>query len=51
MNMDECIIVASIIDKIPPPRKDFKKSFKHKKKETTFKEWGNYLCIEEEYRM
>lgn len=32
MNMDECIIVSSIVNKFPPSWKDYKKSLKHTKK-------------------
>ncbi|KAL3507093.1 hypothetical protein ACH5RR_032475 [Cinchona calisaya] len=33
MNMDETIIISSIIDKLPPSWKDFKRSLKHKKED------------------
>ncbi|GAU30034.1 hypothetical protein TSUD_161200 [Trifolium subterraneum] len=50
MNMDETIIVSSIIDKLPPSWKEFKKSLKHKKEDISVEELGNHLRLEEEYR-
>ncbi|XP_073220042.1 uncharacterized protein [Cicer arietinum] len=50
MHMDETIIVSCIIDKLPPPWKDLKKSMKHKKNDISLKQLGNHLHLEEEYR-
>ncbi|MCI11852.1 wall-associated receptor kinase 2-like, partial [Trifolium medium] len=50
MHMDETIIVSSIIDKLPPSWKDFKKSLKHKKEDISLEQLGTYLRLEEEYR-
>ncbi|XP_028762333.1 uncharacterized protein LOC114720797 [Neltuma alba] len=50
MHMDESIIVSSIIDKLSPSWKDFKKSFKHKKEDISLEQLGNYLRLEDEYR-
>ena len=50
MNMDEHIIVSSIIDKLPPSWKDFKDSLKHKKEDLSLEELANSLRIEEEFR-
>ncbi|XP_073225656.1 uncharacterized protein [Cicer arietinum] len=50
MHMDETIIVSSIIDKLPPSWKDFKKSMKHKKEDISLEQLGNHLRLEEEYR-
>src|ERR1044072_9035722 len=50
MHMDETIIVSSIIDKLPPSWKDFKKSMKHKKEDISLEKLGNHLRLEEEYR-
>ena len=33
MNMDDSIVVSSIIEKLPPFWKEFKKSLKHKKED------------------
>ncbi|KAH1106869.1 hypothetical protein J1N35_010637 [Gossypium stocksii] len=49
MKMHEMIVVSSIIDKLHPSRKDFKKSLKHKKEEISFEASANHLCVEEEY--
>uniref|UniRef100_A0A1S3EKZ7 Uncharacterized protein LOC105853099 n=2 Tax=Cicer arietinum TaxID=3827 RepID=A0A1S3EKZ7_CICAR len=38
MHMDETIIVSSIIDKLPPSWKDFKKSMKHKKEDISLEQ-------------
>ena len=35
MNMDECIAVSSVIEKLPPSWKDYKHTLKHQKKELT----------------
>ena len=50
MKMDEMIVVSSIIDKLPPSWKDFKRSLKHKKEEISLEALANHLRIEEEYR-
>jgi len=50
MNMDETIIVSSIIDKHPPSWKDFKRTMKHKKEDISLEQLGNHLRLEEEYR-
>ena len=50
MKMDEMIVVSSIIDKLPPSWKDFKRSLKHKKEEISLEALANHLHIEEEYR-
>jgi hypothetical protein len=50
MNMDETIIVSSIIDKLPPSWKDFKRTMKHKKEDISLEQLGNHLRLEEEYR-
>lgn len=50
MHMDETIIVSSIIDKLPPSWKDFKRSLKHKKEDISLVQLGNHLRLEEEYR-
>ena len=49
INMDETIIVSSIIDKLPTSWKDFKHSLKHKKEDLSFEELANSLRIEEEF--
>ncbi|GJS53397.1 zinc finger, CCHC-type containing protein [Tanacetum coccineum] len=51
MNMDEAIQVTCIIDKLPPPWKDFKHTLKHKKEELTLVELGSHLRIEESLRV
>ncbi|XP_028806167.1 uncharacterized protein LOC114761025 [Neltuma alba] len=50
IHMDKSIIVSSIIDKLPPSWKDFKKILKHKKEDISLEQLGNYLRLEEEYR-
>ncbi|XP_039140459.1 uncharacterized protein LOC120277669 [Dioscorea cayenensis subsp. rotundata] len=50
MHMDESIIVSSIIDKLPPLWKNFKKNLKHKKEDISLEQLGNHLRLEEEYR-
>jgi len=49
MNMDETIIVSSIIDKHPPSWKDFKRTMKHKKEDISLEQLRNHLRLEEEY--
>jgi hypothetical protein len=50
IHLDETIIVSSIIDKLPPSWKDFKKSMKHKKEDISLEQLRNHLRLEEEYR-
>ncbi|GKE17905.1 hypothetical protein Tco_1425482 [Tanacetum coccineum] len=50
MNMDEAIQVSCIIDKLPPPLKNFKHTLKHKKEKLTLVELGNQLRIEKSIR-
>ena len=50
MNMDDSIVVSSIIEKWPPSWKEFKKSLKHKKEDLTLKELAQHLRLEEETR-
>lgn len=49
MQMDETIIVSSIIHKLSPSGKDFKRSLNHKKEDISFEDLANHLCIEEQY--
>ncbi|CAL1355458.1 unnamed protein product [Linum trigynum] len=51
LNMDEAIVVSSIIDKLPPSWKDFKHMLKHKKEELDLTQLGTHLCIEENLRV
>ena len=51
MNMDETIIVSSIIEKLLPSWKDCKKSLKHKKEDLTLEELAQHLRVEEELRL
>ncbi|KAH9726106.1 hypothetical protein KPL70_008133 [Citrus sinensis] len=51
MKMDESIIVSSIIDKLPPSWKDYKKSLKHNKEEISLDGLGQSLRIEEELKL
>ena len=50
MKMDEYIIVSSIIDKLPPSWKDYRKSLKHSKKEISLDGLSQSLHIEEELK-
>ena len=50
MNMDETIIVSSIVDKLPLGWKDFKRSLKHKKEDVSLVELANSLRVEEGLR-
>ena len=50
MNMDDSIVVSSIIEKLPPSWKEFKKSLKHKKEDLTLEELAKHLRLEEETR-
>ncbi|GJW48338.1 zinc finger, CCHC-type containing protein [Tanacetum coccineum] len=49
--MDEAIHVSCIIDKLPPPWKDFKHTLKHLKEELTLVELGSHMRIEEYLRV
>ncbi|CAM8993992.1 unnamed protein product [Rhodiola kirilowii] len=48
LKMDEYISVSSIIEKLPPAWKDFRRTLKHKKEEMSLVELANELRIEEE---
>ena len=50
MNMDESIVVSSVIDKLPPLWKDYKKELKHKIEEITLEQLAQHLRVEEETR-
>nr|KAJ0195046.1 hypothetical protein LSAT_V11C700360720 [Lactuca sativa] len=50
LKMDEAIVVAVIIDKLPPSWKDFKHNLKHNKEELTLTQLGSHLRIEESIR-
>nr|KAJ0200300.1 hypothetical protein LSAT_V11C600326060 [Lactuca sativa] len=50
LKMDEAIVVAVIIDKLPPSWKDFKHNLKHNKEELTLTQLGSHLWIEESLR-
>ncbi|GAA0168744.1 hypothetical protein LIER_40626 [Lithospermum erythrorhizon] len=50
MSLDESIVVASIIDKLRPCWKDFKRSLKYKKEDVSLEELANSLRIEEDFR-
>nr|KAJ0203942.1 hypothetical protein LSAT_V11C500257960 [Lactuca sativa] len=50
LKMDEAIVVAVIIDKLPPSWKDFKHNLKHNKEELTLTQLGSHLRIEESLR-
>ncbi|KAK9165962.1 hypothetical protein Scep_001153 [Stephania cephalantha] len=49
--MDETIVVSSIIDKLPPSWKEFKRTLKHKKEDISLDELANHLRVEEDCRM
>ena len=51
IHMDKTIVVSSIIDKLPPSWRDFKRSLTHKKEEITLDNLANDLRVEEEFRM
>ena len=51
MKMDNTIVVSSIIDKLPPSWKDFKRTLKHKKEDISLEDLANSLRLEEEYRL
>nr|KAJ0225330.1 hypothetical protein LSAT_V11C100025160 [Lactuca sativa] len=50
LKMDEAIVVAVIIDKLPASWKDFKHNLKHNKEELTLTQLGSHLRIEESLR-
>ena len=50
MNMDETIVVSSVIDKLPPSWKDFKHNLKHQKEELSLVQLASHLRIEESLR-
>ncbi|XP_077242372.1 uncharacterized protein LOC143882861 [Tasmannia lanceolata] len=49
--LDDSFIVPSIIDKLPPTWKDFRKSLKHKKEKMSLEDLAQCLRIEEESRI
>ncbi|XP_010484754.1 PREDICTED: uncharacterized protein LOC104763032 [Camelina sativa] len=51
MKMDESISVSSIIDKLPPSWKDFRRMLKHKKEELSLVQLGSHLRIKESLRV
>ena len=51
MKMDDSISVSSIIDKLPPSWKDYKRSLKHRKEEMSLEDLSQHLRIEEEIRL
>nr|GEW43353.1 zinc finger, CCHC-type [Tanacetum cinerariifolium] len=50
LKMDESIYVSSIIDKLPPSKKDFKHTLKHGKDDMSLVQLDSHLCIEESLR-
>ena len=48
--MSESIVVSSVIDKLPPLWKDYKKELKHKTEEITLEQLAQPLRVEEETR-
>ncbi|XP_072064343.1 uncharacterized protein [Arachis hypogaea] len=50
MHMDDIIIVSSIVDKLPPSWKEFKRTMKHRKDDISREQLSNHLHLEEEYR-
>ncbi|XP_077215962.1 uncharacterized protein LOC143850616 [Tasmannia lanceolata] len=51
VNLDDTIIIPSIIDRLPPYWKDFRKSLKHKKEEMSLEDLIQTLQVEEESRL
>ncbi|XP_077248478.1 uncharacterized protein LOC143888070 [Tasmannia lanceolata] len=51
VNLDDTAVIPSIIDKLPPSWKDFRKSLKHKKEEMSPKDLIQTLQVEEESRL
>ncbi|CAM8920561.1 unnamed protein product [Rhodiola kirilowii] len=51
LKMDEAISVSSIIDKLPPAWKDFRRTLKHKKEDISLVELAKELRMEEELRV
>ena len=51
MNMDECIAVSSVIEKLPPSWKDYKHTLKHQKEELILVQLGSELRMEESLRV
>lgn len=45
------MIMNSIIGKLPPSSKDFKRSLKHRKEDISLDNLANHLHVEEEFRM
>ncbi|GJX91470.1 hypothetical protein Tco_0344796 [Tanacetum coccineum] len=50
LKMDESIYGSSVIDKLPPSRKDFKHTLKHGKDDLSLVQLGSHLRIEESLR-
>ena len=50
MNMDESIVVSSVIDKLPPSWKDYKKTLKHQTEELTLEQLAVHFTVEEQTR-
>ncbi|GMP81438.1 hypothetical protein CsSME_00036150 [Camellia sinensis var. sinensis] len=51
MNMDESIVVSSIIEKLSSSWKDFKRTLKHKNEDLTLEELTQHLRVEEKSRL
>ncbi|XP_031276270.1 uncharacterized protein LOC116134755 [Pistacia vera] len=51
MHIDETIIVSSIIDKLPPTWRDFRRSLKHKKDDISLDDLAKSLRVEEEFHL
>ncbi|GKA96426.1 hypothetical protein Tco_0818521 [Tanacetum coccineum] len=51
MNMDESIVVSSVIYKLPPSWKYFKHTLKHQNKELSLVQLGSHLRIEESLKV